>query len=238
MYIYIYVYIYIYPLYSHSSHHIPLFIYIYIYRYIDILSHKATNYSHNWYTQDDAQSRVLLQNCRRRSCRCSLCRGRRCVGIAVCARLPKAGGKGKQWKKKTATNQGSSSSEWLTNFFRLNSEDWTSMSRFFKPLFEDKNLFMLTLRIGWLFWYHESHLNVQGILHLTFGTIFLGLRCPQTWKNMGKSWKIPSSMIFPATSIYRGFSWIFHYSVWLPEGGEAHWQVSLTIHDWILVSVI
>ena len=101
--VYIYMYIYIYPLYSHSSHHIPLFIYIYIYiyiyRYIDILSHKATNYPHNWYTQDDAQSRVLLQNCRRRSCRRSLCRGRRRVGIAVCARLPKAGGKGKQWKK-------------------------------------------------------------------------------------------------------------------------------------------
>jgi hypothetical protein len=39
-------------------------------------------------------------------------------------------------------------------------------------------------------------------------------------------------MLFPATSIYRGFSWIFHYSVWLPEG-EAHWQVDFFNHSWL-----
>ena len=95
IYICIYIYIHCIPIPPTISH----YLYIYIYRYIDILSHKATNYPQNWYTQDDTQSRVLLQNCRRRSCRRSLPCGRRRVGIAVCARLPKAGGKGKQWKK-------------------------------------------------------------------------------------------------------------------------------------------
>ena len=123
VYVYIYMYIYISIVFPFLPPYPIIYIYIYIYRYIDILSHKATNYSHNWYTQDDAQSRVLLQNCRRRSCRCSLCRGRRCVGIAVCARLPKAGGKGKQWKKKQQQIKAQVLLNDSQTFFRLNSED-------------------------------------------------------------------------------------------------------------------
>ena len=125
MYICIYtrIYIYISIVFPFLPPYPIMYIYIYIYRYIDILSHKATNYPHNWYTQDDAQSRVLLQNCRRRSCRRSLCRGRRRVGIAVCARLPKAGGKGKQWKKKQQQIKAQVLLNDSQTFFRLNPED-------------------------------------------------------------------------------------------------------------------
>ena len=125
IYIYTRVYIYMYIYISIVFPFLPPYpiIYIYIYRYIDILSHKATNYPQNWYTQDDAQSRVLLQNCRRRYCRRSLCRGRRRVGIAVCARLPKAGGKGKQWKKKQQQIKAQVLLNDSQTFFRLNPED-------------------------------------------------------------------------------------------------------------------